>query len=89
MIVFHLKTISDVGNERWAATASDSTNVTKAARRDITAKIPTILDLRDSVHHIQLTIKDITNLEEFKPVRPFSVLTNSFLIKWGTSSFDY
>jgi hypothetical protein len=27
-----------------------------------------MLDLRDSVHHIQLTIKDITALEGFKPV---------------------
>jgi len=46
----------------------DSTNVTKAACHDITEKIPTILDLHDSVHHIQLTIKDITAIEEFKSV---------------------
>lgn len=65
---FGFKTISDVGEERWAATVSDSTNVTKPAHRDITQKIPTMLDLRDSVHHIQLTIKDITGIEEFKPV---------------------
>jgi hypothetical protein len=87
--VLDLKAISDVGDERWAPTASDSTNVTKAARRDITAKIPTILDLRDSVHHIQLTIKDITNLEEFKPVCAFSVPTNPSLIRWCPSSFNY
>ena len=27
-----------------------------------------MLDLRDAVHHIQLTIKDVTELEEFKIV---------------------
>lgn len=47
---------------------SDSTNVTKAARRETCAVVETMLDLRDCVHHIQLTIKDITTLEEFKPV---------------------
>jgi len=49
-------------------TVSDSTNVTKAARRKTCAVVETMLDLRDCVHHIQLTIGDITTLEEFKPV---------------------
>ena len=62
------ETISTVGEEKWAATVSDSTNVTKAARRETCAVVETMLDLRDCVHHIQLTIKDITTLEEFKPV---------------------
>ena len=67
-VEFISQTISSVGEERWAAAVSDSTNVTKAARRQTTERVQTILDLRDSVHHIQLTIKDITFLEEFKPV---------------------
>lgn len=33
-----------------------------------------MLDLRDCVHHIQLTIKDITALEEFKPVSENAIL---------------
>jgi len=48
---------------------SDSTNVTKAARREVSATVPTILDLRDCVHHLQNVIKDITQLNTFKPVR--------------------
>ena len=60
--------ITSVGAEKWAATVSDSTNVTKAARRETTQVVKTMLNLRDSVHHIQLTIKDVTTLEEFKPV---------------------
>ncbi|PPQ80645.1 hypothetical protein CVT25_001653 [Psilocybe cyanescens] len=61
------KTISSVGEERWAAAVSDSTNVTKAAHRQTTDVVKTILDLRDSVHYIQLTIKDSTTLDEFEP----------------------
>jgi hypothetical protein len=63
-----LQTITSIGAEKWAATVSDSTNVTKVARRETSQVVKTMLDLRDSVHHIQLTIKDVTTLEEFKPV---------------------
>jgi hypothetical protein len=42
----------------------------KAARRDTIALVPTMLDLWDCVHHIQNTIKDITNLPAFKPASP-------------------
>ncbi|KAF8154878.1 ribonuclease H-like domain-containing protein [Crassisporium funariophilum] len=79
-----LKTISSVGEEQWAAAVSDSTNVTKAARQQTTESVKTILDLRDCVHHIQLTIKDITALEEFKPfIRSLKGLLKYF----GKSSF--
>ncbi|KAF9521628.1 hypothetical protein CPB83DRAFT_900472 [Crepidotus variabilis] len=61
-----LKTIDSVGRDRWAATVSDNTNVTKAARTETSAVVPTLLDLWDCVHHIQNTIKDITNDEDFK-----------------------
>lgn len=50
------------------AAVSDSTNVMKAAHQQITERVKTILDLQDFVNHIQLTSKDITVLEEFKPV---------------------
>ena len=63
-----MQTISSIGEERWAAAVSDSTNVTKAARRQTTERVQNIPDLWDSVHHIQLTIKNIMGLEEFKPV---------------------
>jgi hypothetical protein len=60
--------MESVGIHRWAAGVSNSTNITKAACRDITQTNPTILDLCDCVHHIQNTIKDITKLNTFKPV---------------------
>ncbi|RDB28214.1 hypothetical protein Hypma_001371 [Hypsizygus marmoreus] len=60
------KTMNMVGPCHWGAVCSDSTNVTKAARREIAAAIPTVIDLCDCVHHLQNTIKDITKLSEFK-----------------------
>jgi len=49
---------------------SDSTNVTKAAHRETAKNVPGLLDICDCVHHIQLTIKDITKLKAFKNVSP-------------------
>jgi hypothetical protein len=63
-------------------------NVTKAARQETTRVVKTMLDLHDSVHHIQLTIKDVMALEEFKSVSEDSV----FMICAQTStcsSFNY
>lgn len=58
-----------VGEDKWAAAASDSTNTTLAARREITKAIPTVINLCDVVHHLQHVIGDITELPEFVVVR--------------------
>lgn len=54
--------------DKWAAVCSDSTNVTKATRREVSATTPTILNLNDAVHHLHNTIGEITKLNEFKTV---------------------
>jgi hypothetical protein len=58
--------MKSIGFDNWAATCSDSTNVTKAARREATNIVATMLDLCDAVHHLQNTIGDINKLQEFK-----------------------
>jgi len=74
-MTFHWwQTIESVGIEKWAATVSDSTNVTKAAHRETAKNVPGLLDIRDCVHHIQLAIKDITKLEVFKSVSHCKIL---------------
>ncbi|KAK7041309.1 ribonuclease H-like domain-containing protein [Favolaschia claudopus] len=62
-----LKTIRSVGENKWAATCSDSTNVTKASRRGVNEAIPTIQDLGDCVHAIHNTIGDVNKVAEFVP----------------------
>jgi len=57
--------MNNVGIDKWAAICSDSTAVTKNARRDIVDAIPTILDLCDACHHLHNMIKNITLLPEF------------------------
>jgi len=61
-----LQTIQSIGESNWAAACSDSTNVTKAAHRETTNIVPTMLNLNDAVHHIHNTIGDINKLPEFK-----------------------
>jgi hypothetical protein len=56
----------DVGAELWAAIASDSTNVTLAARRAVVNESPAVLDLCDVVHFIQHIIGDINQLPEYE-----------------------
>jgi hypothetical protein len=68
------QTIRSIGEDHWAAACSDSTNVTKAARRETVEEVTMMLDLRDCNHHLQLTIKDITNLVTFKFVRLISLV---------------
>ncbi|KAF8817235.1 hypothetical protein BYT27DRAFT_7075277 [Phlegmacium glaucopus] len=83
-----MKTIESVGKDKWAAIVSDNTNVTKAARCDTIDLVPTMLDLWDCIHHIQNTIKDITNLLAFKPASPcrcYCIL--SLLIKSSFGTF--
>ena len=57
-----------VGVERFAGVASDSTSNTKLARILICKEIPTVIDIRDSVHHTNLAIKDICGLKCFRKV---------------------
>ncbi|KAG0700235.1 ribonuclease H-like domain-containing protein, partial [Suillus ampliporus] len=61
-----LKTICSIGENNWGATCSDSTNVTKAGRRQVVETIPIMLDLCDAVHHLHNTIGDINKLPAFK-----------------------
>ena len=61
--------MNKVGPELWAATTSDSTNVTLAARRRITEAITSVVNLCDVVHFLQHLIGDINDLPEFTFVR--------------------
>ncbi|TFY64064.1 hypothetical protein EVG20_g6072 [Dentipellis fragilis] len=63
-----LKTVMEVGRDRIAATCSDSTSITKGARRELCKEVTTILDLCDACHHIHNTIGNISKLPEFKPM---------------------
>lgn len=78
------QTIHSIGIENWAAACSDSTNVTKAARREVVNVIATMLNICDAIHHLHNTIGDINKLPDFKlvsgqPIFLFwkSELTNS------------
>lgn len=61
--------MTPLGLGRIAAIVSDSTAVTKNARADVTSEIETILNVSDPCHHIHNTVKNITDLPEFKWVR--------------------
>ncbi|KAG2079898.1 ribonuclease H-like domain-containing protein [Suillus cothurnatus] len=61
-----LKTIRSVGEGNWGATCSDSTNVTKAGRRELVSIVGTMLDFCDAVHHLHNTIGDINKLPKLK-----------------------
>ncbi|KAJ7217711.1 ribonuclease H-like domain-containing protein [Mycena pura] len=61
-----IQTIETTGRERFAATCSDSTNVTLATRRDLATEIPAMLDICDVVHALQHIIGDINELPAFK-----------------------
>jgi hypothetical protein len=57
-----------IGTELFAAIASDSTNVTLAARRGVVNEAPAVLDLCDVVHFTQHIIGDINELPEYQSV---------------------
>lgn len=67
-LLTRLQWVKQLGPHRFAAVGSDSTALTKAGRRELTAKYPTILNFGDPCHHLNLTIKEITELPEFKDV---------------------
>ncbi|THU80342.1 hypothetical protein K435DRAFT_874483 [Dendrothele bispora CBS 962.96] len=63
-----LRAIDEVGREHIGCLCSDSTGNVKNGKALAKLELPTVLTLPDCCHHIALTIKDITNLEEFKPM---------------------
>lgn len=60
------QTVHSVGELQWAATCSDSTNVTKAVCWEIIKEIVTMLNLNDCIHHLHNTIGDINKIIMFK-----------------------
>ncbi|KAG8724332.1 hypothetical protein FRC09_020065 [Ceratobasidium sp. 395] len=54
-----LRVIDDLGAHRISSIVSDDTSVTKKARRLATARYPSILNLADPVHKLNLCIQDI------------------------------
>ncbi|KAG9078177.1 hypothetical protein FS749_009851 [Ceratobasidium sp. UAMH 11750] len=55
----------EIGAKRIASVVSDNTNVTKKAWRDLAAKYPTIINLADPCHKLNLCIQDICTDEMF------------------------
>ena len=60
------QTVRSVGELQWAATCSDSTNVTKAVCWEIIKEIVTMLNLNDYIHHLHNTVGDINKIIMFK-----------------------
>ncbi|KAF8597170.1 hypothetical protein BDV93DRAFT_569692, partial [Ceratobasidium sp. AG-I] len=60
--------INEIGVSRIAAVVSDDTNTTKKARRDITATYPSIINLADPIHKMNLLVKDISEDVEWNPM---------------------
>ncbi|KIJ23610.1 hypothetical protein M422DRAFT_275773 [Sphaerobolus stellatus SS14] len=60
--------IHRLGVSHFAGLGSDNTGNTKKARCLICATYPTIINFIDSIHHLNLTIKDITSLPKFELV---------------------
>lgn len=75
MMSVSMQVMSRIGPARFAAAASDSTGNTKKARRLLVAKFPTLVNCPDVAHHFNNTIKNISNLEFFQPVRPVRPIT--------------
>lgn len=75
--------IRSIGPENVIASASDSTGNTKLAREILIKLFPWILNLPDPLHHLSLTVKDISKLTFFKVVRGPTLL-RSFLISFAS-----
>ncbi|KAG9100718.1 hypothetical protein FS749_013407 [Ceratobasidium sp. UAMH 11750] len=54
-----LKVVTELGAHRISSIVSDDTNVTKKARRLAVARHPSILNLADPVHKLNLCVQDI------------------------------
>ncbi|KAG8698280.1 hypothetical protein FRC08_006023 [Ceratobasidium sp. 394] len=79
------KIISEIGIERIASIVSDDTNVTKKARRDLTAKYPTIINLADPCHKLNLVIQDICLDEIFAPASELIALLRGIFLYFNHS----
>jgi len=60
--------IDSIGSKRFTAICSDNTGNTKKARKNVTEKFPTIMNLADICHHLANTAEDISRLPEFQKV---------------------
>lgn len=58
-----------IGRANFAAVVCDSTGNTRLFRKLATRKIPTMLNLADVIHHINLFLKDLEQLGYFKEVQ--------------------
>ncbi|KAL0068725.1 hypothetical protein AAF712_004054 [Marasmius tenuissimus] len=61
-----LPVIDDIGRNQFAGVVCDSTGNTRAFRRLLVQEIPTIIELPDTVHHLNLLVKDLVRVEHFK-----------------------
>jgi hypothetical protein len=69
-----LQIITRIGVEHFAGLGSDNTGNTKKAQRITKTTFPTIINFSDPMHHLNLTIGDITSLPEFKDVSSILLL---------------
>ncbi|KAF8484534.1 ribonuclease H-like domain-containing protein [Russula ochroleuca] len=76
-----LKTVREIGKEKFAAVCSDSTGNTKKGRKTIHEEVRTIIDLGDCCHHIQNTIKDINKLSDLREMVSHLQATVKFFSK--------
>ena len=87
------KTIKDIGIDKTAAIVSYSTGNTRAGWQDVQREIPTLLNLGDCCHHIQLTIQDINCIGDFQDViyslldKGTILLMLGLLVHWKPLSF--
>ena len=70
-----------IGAPQFAGVVSNSTGNTKACRQKLTEKIPTMFNIPDSVHHTNLVVKDICNLQAFQKVSPVHLSAFLLLIR--------
>ncbi|KAJ8089205.1 hypothetical protein PM082_014453 [Marasmius tenuissimus] len=61
-----LPVIDDIGRNHFAGVVCDSTGNTRAFRRLLVREIPTIIEMPDTVHHLNLLVKDLVRVEHFK-----------------------
>ncbi|KAB5587844.1 hypothetical protein CTheo_8714 [Ceratobasidium theobromae] len=62
------RVIEEIGIERIASVVSDDASVMKKARRDLVAKYPTIINLTNPCHKLNLCIQDICSDKMFNEV---------------------
>ena len=70
-----------IGATWFAGVVSDSTGNTKACHGKLTEKIPTMFNIPDPVHHTNLAVKDICNLQAFQKVSPVHLSAFLLLIR--------